>query len=118
MCRIGAGYFGARGAALSQNTKRRTLETGERRDYKACDSLQSHLTMLYKRAGIKGGSSHSGRRSFAGKVLASTGDMEVLAGLLGYSSIECSQRYIDLVPAVLSEMFENAVYLAFLPALH
>lgn len=101
--------YGSRGAALSQNTKRRTLESGERCDYKACDSLQSHLTMLYKWAGIKGGSSHSGRRSFAGKVLASTGDMEVLARLLGHSSIECSQRYVDLQPDVLCAMFEAAL---------
>lgn len=64
--------YSSRGAGMSQNTKRRTLETGEQRDYKACDSLQSHLTRLYKRAGIKG-SSHSGRRTFAGKVLASRG---------------------------------------------
>lgn len=61
--------YSGRGAALSQNTKRRTLETGEQRDYRACDSLQAHITILYKRAGIKG-SSHSGRRGFAGKVLA------------------------------------------------
>jgi integrase/recombinase XerC len=77
--------YGARGAALSQNTKRRILENGEQRDYKACDSLQSHITKLYKRAGIKG-SSHSGRRGFAGKVLASTGDMETVRVLLGHAS--------------------------------
>ncbi len=100
--------YGARGAALSQNTKRRTLETGERRDYKACDSLQSHVTRLYKRAGIKG-SSHSGRRGFAGKVLASTGDMETVRVLLGHASMDCSQRYVDVDPAILSEMFSNAL---------
>lgn len=70
--------YSARGAGLSQNTKRRTLDSGERRDYKACDSLQSHVTTLYKRAGIKG-SSHSGRRGFASKVLAATGDMDTVA---------------------------------------
>lgn len=100
--------YSGRGAALSQNTKRRTLETGERRDYKACDSLQSHVTKLYKRAGIKG-SSHSGRRGFAGKVLASTGDMDTVAVLLGHSSIDCSQRYVDVDVSVLQEMFEDAV---------
>jgi site-specific recombinase XerD len=81
--------YSARGAGLSQNTKRRTLDNGERRDYKACDSLQSHVTTLYKRAGIKG-SSHSGRRGFASKVLAATGDMDTVAHLLGHSSIEYS----------------------------
>lgn len=97
-----------RGAALSQNTKRRTLETGERRDYQACDSLQSHITRLYKRAGIKG-SSHSGRRGFAGKILASTGDMDAVRVLLGHQSLDCSQRYIDVNPGTLEAMFAAAV---------
>jgi len=100
--------YSGRGAALSQNTKRRTLETGERRDYKACDSLQSHVTTLYKRAGIKG-SSHSGRRGFAGKVLAATGDMDTVAVLLGHNSIDCSQRYVDVNPATLEAMFADAI---------
>ena len=100
--------YSGRGAALSQNTKRRTLETGERRDYRACDSLQAHITILYKRAGIKG-SSHSGRRGFAGKVLTATGDMDTVAVLLGHSSIDCSQRYIDVSQDTLCEMFSNAL---------
>jgi integrase len=85
-------WYGWQGAG--QNTKRRTLDNGERRDYKACDSLQSHVTTLYKRAGIKG-SSHSGRRGFASKVLAATGDMDTVAHLLGHSSIEYSLQFID-----------------------
>lgn len=100
--------YSSRGTGMSQNTKRRTLETGEQRDYKACDSLQSHLTRIYKKAGIKG-SSHSGRRTFAGKVLASTGDMEAVAQLLGHSSIECSQRYVDINQSLLQTMFADAV---------
>lgn len=77
-------------------------------DYKACDSLQSHVTRLYKRAGIEG-SSQSGRRGFAGNVLASAGDMDTAAVLLGHSSIDCSERYVDVDAAVLHEMFEGAV---------
>lgn len=100
--------YSDRGAALSQNTKRRTLETGEQRDYRACDSLQAHITILYKRAGIKG-SSHSGRRGFAGKVLAATGDMDTVAVLLGHSSIDCSQRYVDVDLLVLCAMFADSV---------
>ena len=101
--------FSSRGTGMSQNTKRRTLETGEERAYKACDSLQSHLTRLYKKAGIKGGSSHSGRRTFAGKVLASTGDMEMVAQLLGHASIDCSQRYVDVDQEILAAMFSDAL---------
>ena len=101
--------YSSRGGGMSQNTKRRVLETGESRDYRACDSLQAHVTSLYKKAGIKGGSSHSGRRTFASKVLASTGDMEAVATLLGHSSIDCSQRYIDIDSITLSAMFEDAI---------
>lgn len=42
--------YSSRGAGMSQNTKRRTLETGEHRDYKACDSLQSHLTRAVRKS--------------------------------------------------------------------
>lgn len=101
--------YSSRGDGMSQNTKRRVLETGEQRDYKACDSLQSHVTKLYQRAGIKGGSSHSGRRTFASKVLANTGDMETVAHLLGHTSIDYSQRYIDLNNDTLREMFADAL---------
>lgn len=101
--------YSSRGDGMSQNTKRRVLESGETRDYKACDSLQAHVTKLYQRAGIRGGSSHSGRRTFAGKVLAATGNMETDAQLLGHSSIDCSQRYVDVDRATLLAMFATAI---------
>lgn len=101
--------YSSRGDGMSQNTKRRVLETGEQRHYKACDSLQTHVTKLYQRAGIKGGSSHSGRRTFAGKVLATTGDMQTVAQLLGHASIDCSHRYVDLKPETLCAMFADAI---------
>ena len=101
--------YSSRGDGMSQNTKRRVLEAGEVKDYRACDSLQAHVTKLYQRAGIKGGSSHSGRRTFASNVLAATGDMEVVAQLLGHTSIDCSQRYVDLEYEVLRDMFRDAL---------
>ncbi len=101
--------YSSRGGALSQNTKRRTLSTGERRDYKACDALQSHITKLYQRAGLLGGSSHSGRRTFATKVLGATGEIKTVADLLGHGSIDCSQRYVDIDKRRLAEMFANAI---------
>lgn len=101
--------YSSRGDAMSQNTKRRVLESGETRDYKACDSLPAHVTKLYQRAGIRGGSSHSRRRTFAGKVLAATGNMETVAQLLGHSSIDCLQRYVDVDQATLLAMFATAI---------
>lgn len=101
--------FSSRVSGMSQNTKRRTLETGEQRNYQTCDSLQSHLTRLNAKAGIKGGSSHSNRHTFDGKVLTTTGDMDTVAQLLGHSDISCSQRYVDIDQQTLKEMFENAI---------
>ena len=49
------------------------------------------------------------RRTFAGKVLATTGDMDTVAQLLGHSSIDCSQRYVDVDEETLCDMFSNAV---------
>lgn len=101
--------YSSRGDGMSQNTKRRVLETGQEKAYRACDSLQAHVTKLYQRAGIKGGSSHSGRRTFASKVLATTGDMETVAQLLGHTTIDCSQRYVDIIPSTLEAMFAQAL---------
>lgn len=94
---------------MSQNTKRRVLETGEEKAYRACESLQAHVTKLYQRAGIKGGSSNSGRLTFASNVLASTGDMETVAQLRGHSSIDWSQRYVDVDEETLGDMFATAI---------
>ena len=40
--------------------------------------LTQTITRLYRQSGIKQGSSHSGRRSLAVKVLAATGDVETV----------------------------------------
>jgi site-specific recombinase XerC len=101
--------YSSRGQGMSQNTKRRVLTDGERRDYKACDSLQAHLTMLYSKAGIKGGSSHSGRRSFAGKILKESGSMELVAILLGHDELDVGARYVDIDKNIIRAIFENAV---------
>ncbi|MGU5664547.1 hypothetical protein ACV1DK_22785, partial [Aeromonas taiwanensis] len=36
------------------------------------------MSRLYRQTGIKGGSSHSGRRTLAAKVLATTGKVELV----------------------------------------
>ena len=48
-------FITRKGAKFELNIKRRILETGEYREYLAADSLQSYITRLYAKAGIKGG---------------------------------------------------------------
>lgn len=74
----------------SMNRKRRINYAGEQIDYAACDALQSHVTKLYRDAGIKGGSSHSGRRSMASRLLAQGHDLETIQLMLGHAELFAS----------------------------
>ncbi|MBS0536390.1 MAG: site-specific integrase [Proteobacteria bacterium] len=62
---------------------------------------------IYKEAGIKGASSHSGRRTFITNLASKSISVRVLAALAGHSSISTTQRYID----VNDDQLRNAVEL-------
>lgn len=102
-------FITRKGAKFELNSKRRTLETGERRDYLAADSLQSYITRLYRKAGIKGGSSHSGRRTFATRLYAQTKNMDVVQQLLGHDSPDCTMRYIECDMQILRQAFIDVI---------
>lgn len=102
-------FITRKGAKFELNVKRRILETGEYREYLAADSLQSYITRLYAKAGIKGGSSHSGRRTFATRMYAKTKDMALVQQLLGHDSCDVTMRYIDCDPRILRKMFEDVI---------
>lgn len=63
----------------------------------------------YAKAGIKGGSSHSGRRTFATRLYAQTKDMDVVQQLLGHDSPDCTMRYIECDPSILRQAFEDVI---------
>lgn len=90
------------------NTKRRTNFAGERVDYQACDSLQSHITKLYRDAGIKG-SSHSGRRSFASNLLRKGASLDTVQILLGHAELDHVMPYLEVQPDKLREMFSEVI---------
>jgi integrase/recombinase XerD len=62
---------------------------------------------LYKACGIKGASSHSGRRTFITNLASKSVSVRVLAELAGHSSITTTQRYID----VNDQQLRNAIEL-------
>jgi integrase/recombinase XerD len=94
-----------KGSRFYLNTKRRTNFGGERVDYQACDSLQAHITKIYADAGIKGGSSHSGRRSFASNLLHKGASLERVQQLLGHAELDHIMPYLEIDPKKLREMF-------------
>lgn len=94
-----------KGAKFLMNTKRRVSYGGDIVHYRACDSLQAHITLLFKNAGIRGGSSHSGRRSFASNLLAKGHDLETVQLLLGHSELDHVMPYLDVSEKTIKEMF-------------
>lgn len=63
---------------------------------------------IYAACGIKGASSHSGRRTFITNLASKSVSVRVLAALAGHASIATTQKYIDVNDAQL----RNAVELA------
>ncbi len=60
------------------------------------NTLAQHFHYLYRRAGVSGASSHSGRRTFI-TTLANKGvSVRLLASLAGHRSIATTQQYIDV----------------------
>lgn len=98
-----------KGYRYAMNTKRRINEAGEQVDYVACDALQAHVTKLYKDAGIRGGSSHSGRRSMASRLLAQGHALETIQLILGHAKLDHVDPYLELSPAQLRQAFTDVL---------
>ena len=82
---------------------------GESVDYLACDSLQSHVTKLYRDAGIRGGSSHSGRRTMASRLIQQGEDVETIQLLLGHAELDHVRPYLQVSQKRLDEMFKGVI---------
>jgi len=91
------------------NCKRRVNYVGEPIDYAACDSLQCHVSKLYRDAGIKGGSSHSGRRTMASRLLAQNHDLDTLQLMLGHADLECVDPYLEVSKERLRQAFADVL---------
>jgi site-specific recombinase XerD len=98
-----------KGYKFHLNTKRRVSQAGEHVDYLACDSLQSHVTKLYRDARIKGGSSHSGRRTMASRLIVQGHSVETVQQLLGHAELDLMRPYLQVSAERLEEMFADVL---------
>ncbi len=98
-----------KGYKFHLNTKRRVNWAGEPVDYLACDSLQSHVTKLYRDAGIRGGSSHSGRRTMASRLVQQGAAVETVQLLLGHTELDHVRPYLQVSPQRLEQMFADVL---------
>ena len=60
------------------------------------NTLTQHFHYLYKRAGVAGASSHSGRKTFITSLASQGISVFVLASLAGHKSISTTQRYVSV----------------------
>lgn len=75
-----------KGGPFELSVKRRVNFDGETAEYLAADSLQSYVTGLYRSAGLGVGySSHSGRRTFANRLVVQGHSLDTVQLLLGHS---------------------------------
>ncbi len=98
-----------RGGAFALSKKPRVLVGGEVEDYWACDALQAHVSGLYRAAGLGLCSSHTGRRTFANRLLAKGHAVETVQRLLGHAHLDHTDAYLELDARVLEEMFTGAL---------
>lgn len=98
-----------KGYRYSMNRKRRINEAGEQIDYSACDALQAHVTKLYRDAGIRGGSSHSGRRTMASRLLGNGVDLGTVQLMLGHAELDHVDPYLEISCARLRQAFAEVL---------
>lgn len=65
-------------------------------EYDVCSSLQQLITRLIKSVGVKDGSSHSGRRTFASRLHDRGIEEELIQLLLGHGDLNQTMNYIDV----------------------
>jgi site-specific recombinase XerD len=98
-----------KGTGFELQAKPRKLVGGEIETYWACDTLQAHVTRLYRDAGLQGCSSHTGRRTFATRLVAQGQSMTTVQRLLGHADIDHTDDYVDVDKRTLARMFEGAI---------
>lgn len=72
-----------------------TTHRGPRRPFSA-NTLTQYFYWMYRNAGIKGASSHSGRKFFLTSLAGKGVSVFVLAALAGHKSITTTQKYVTV----------------------
>lgn len=71
------------------------------------NSLQQVFHRLYQQAGLVGASSHSGRRTFATRLIEHGVDIKAVSRLMGHASISMTAQYVEDNPVRLKRIAEG-----------
>lgn len=68
------------------------------------NSLQQVFHRIYRNCGLEGCSSHSGRRTFATRMIENGTDIKAVSNLMGHKSINMTARYVEDNPQRLKKI--------------
>ncbi|MDA9346884.1 site-specific integrase [bacterium] len=94
-----------RSSLLFKDAKR-TLFASQKGGAFSANTMTQLFLNIYHAAGFENASSHSGRRTFITELASKGVSVRVLAELAGHSSIQTTQRYIDVNPQQMSAAVE------------
>lgn len=101
--------FSGRGSGFAMARKVRLLESGITETYSAADALEQLFRDLYHKGGMIGASSHSGRRSYATRLVESGVSIEDVSKLLGHSHLDFTRIYVEPTKDAILTAFEVAL---------
>ncbi|MBV1951042.1 MAG: site-specific integrase [Cycloclasticus sp.] len=73
------------------------------------NTMQMLFRRMYGDAGIEGASSHSGRRTFATRLIENGADIKAVSKLMGHSSISMTAQYVEDNPERLKKLTVLAI---------
>ena len=76
----------------------------------SANSLQKWFSALYNKAGIKGATSHSGRRTYITNLIEKGIDIKAVSRLAGHSSIATTAIYVEDNPERLKRISAEGVF--------
>lgn len=101
--------FSGRGSRFALAQKRRVLKGGVVEVYAASDALERVFARLYADAGLHGATSHSGRRTYATRLMQSGAEIGTISHLLGHESVEYTYPYLEPSEDAIRHAFEVAL---------
>lgn len=73
------------------------------------NTLQTAMATIYAAAGLEGCKSHSGRRTFATKLIHGNTDIKSVQTLMGHASIKQTVEYVENSPHLLKKIAARAI---------
>lgn len=71
------------------------------------NTIQMLMARIYKKADIKGAKSHSGRRTFATRLIEAGYNIKAVSQHMRHSNIQTTAKYIATNPIAMGKMLEN-----------